>query len=137
MSDPFAAPDADEPGVAGELDVYVYLAAAWLLVTGGPLVLLAPIAPFALAFGAADDPDLAALGFVGRFILGGIEGLVIGGIGMVPVAGGIGLLMRSKWGWVTAVISFAMLLGGCCFPIGLVGFWALLREKVRKVYGLG
>ena len=36
---------------------------------------------------------------------------------------------------VGGLTAFGLWLGGCCMPVGLYGFYALLREPIRKAYG--
>jgi hypothetical protein len=134
VSNPFDGPVADDAAPAS-VDVHVYLVAIFLLIGAFPLLLFAVLAPFVMAFD--DDPEFVAMGLVGRTAIGCIEAVLLGAIGAVQGMGGIGLLTRWKWGWVAALVAFGFTFTGCCAPVGLYAYWALLREPVRKVYGFG
>lgn len=50
--------------------------------------------------------------------------------------GAVGVYRRAKWGWGLALIGFGLWMGGCAMPLGLFGFYALLREDGRRAFGM-
>jgi hypothetical protein len=119
--------------------VHAQLTAVGLIVLGVPYALVALMFPFAGAFGAANDPefrDLGELAWVFGATMGCVASMFVGGFASLWIAGGVGLLLRRKWGWIASLVGLALLTSGCCAPIAIYGFWALLREPVRKAYGL-
>lgn len=131
---PFEPSDATPP----THDPHVLVAIIALLAIGVPLVVLGILmVPVGLLVGMT-DPEFQAMGEAGPWAglgIGLLEFVFVSGFGSVYLAGGAGLLMRKKWGWVLALVAFGMWMGGCCMPFGIYGFWALLREPVRKAYG--
>ena len=135
MSEVFAAPESDLGGTAA-VDAHVYVIAALELALSVGPILLGLVAPFVLGFGTApDDPDFGGRPFAQKFGIGCLGSVFLLGFGGVSLAGGLGLLLRWRWGWVAALIALGFGMFGCCAPVSIYGFWALLRTPVRKAYG--
>lgn len=56
--------------------------------------------------------------------------------GAAYLAAAYGLFARKTWGWVLAMLGCSMTMAGCCAPLGIYGFYALLREEPRRAFGL-
>jgi hypothetical protein len=135
MSDVFAPPSSDVGGEA-VVDAHVYVVAALeIAISIGP-ILLGLIAPIVLGFDT-DDPDFAGMSTAMRVAAGCVESVFLLGFGGVFAFGGFGLLLRWRWGWVAAIVALGLGMFGCCAPVCIYGFWALLRAPVRKAYGFG
>lgn len=138
----FAAPEADAGDPSDQLGLFglttdglLSIAFAMLLVAAVLAGGLCVLALFAGIMGlVADvptspgDPPLAVIGLV-EFALF-----------LIPTAlygfAATGVFMRTKWGWILAMLGFALTMGGCCAPFGLFGMYALLREPGRKAFGM-
>jgi hypothetical protein len=110
-----------------------------LMLYGIPLVLLALVFPPVGFIGGLFDPDFRDIpgGFLIMGCIGTIEGLCIGTMGGLYVASAIGLLRGKKWAWVLALCAAALWLSSpCCIPFGGYCLFALLRERVRRGYGV-
>ena len=139
---PFEAPEtlqAEYPPI----DVHVTVVAAFLVAVGALLsslgafligggVLLGAIYLFGpeLPHDPGDPPPVAM-----PFIAFG-ESLFFFVPGAGYLAAAYGLFARKTWGWVLAMCGCAMTLAGCCAPLGIYGFYALLREEPRRTFGL-
>jgi MFS family permease len=139
VSDPFAIPDDDSPPTldAARADVHVIIVAVVLLVFGLPGLACAGLMPVVGPFGAANDPEFQDLGnaaYLVGFAMGAVAGGFVAMFAGTQVAGGFGLLMGRKWGWIAALVGLTLYTGGCLMPFAMYGYWALLRDRVRKPY---
>lgn len=138
-SDPFAPAAAETPGrdpyLGMTTDGWLAIAFAMLLVPAalsGMLALLTGMVGITALFvpipTEPGDPPMSVIGLMECAIL------------LVPTAlyGGaaMGIFTRQKWGWVLGLIGFGLWLSGCCAPLALAGFYALLREDGRKAFGM-
>lgn len=64
-----------------------------------------------------------------------VEAVVLFALGLPAAVALVGLRLRAAWGYWTAVVTFVLMLGGVCLPVGLYGLWALLiREGAKDRY---
>jgi len=146
MSSPFDPPLSEAPPEASSApleaparDPHVVLAAILLLVYGLPVLLMSCMFPVGGLFAGLTDPDLSDIpgGFLIGAVIGGLEGLCILLVGGLYVAAGASLFTGRKWAWVLALVAGALWLSNlCCVPFGAYVLFALLRERVRKAYGI-
>lgn len=61
--------------------------------------------------------------------------LMFGFFAILNFAASSGLANGKKWAWVLSLVLGALYLPSCCFPFGALILFALLREKVRSVFG--
>lgn len=141
---PFEAPDAlqTEPEKP-QVDVHVTIVMGFLLAFGALLTSLGLFLVFGGALLGAvylfgpelpyepGDPPPAMMPFLA---LG--ESLFCFVPGAAYLAAAYGLFTRKTWGWVLAMLGCSLTMTGCCAPIGIYGFYALLREAPRRAYGL-
>lgn len=119
------------------LDGHLIFACIWhatVALVGAMFTLLSPIAGYV---GYTEDPDIAALGPVGAVMVYGLMGLVC--FGVVAALNGlavVGLLRRQRFGWWCSALASGLWLMGLCAPVGVYVLWALLREDVRRAYGI-
>jgi hypothetical protein len=134
QDDPFAAPSGRDPYAGISTDGWLAIAFALLVVPAGMCGMLAIITGLVGVMGLVvdiptnpGDPPIAVIGFIECAFM------------LVPTvlysAAALGVFTRQKWGWVMALIGFGLWMGGCCAPLALAGFYALLREDGRKAFG--
>jgi hypothetical protein len=115
-------------------DGWLTIAVAMLVVPGGIAGVLALLTGGVGVVGLFVDVPTAE-GEPPLWVIGIAECLFM----MVPTvlygAAATGVYLRTKWGWVLALIGFGLWMGGCCMPLGLAGFYALLREEGRRAFG--
>ena len=133
-ADPFDAPTRD-PYVGITNDGWLTITLALLIMSAGVsalfMLVTTGVGVAALVVDIpVDDPDAPPLWVIG---------LCEGAFCLIPTAlytgAAVGVFQRAKWGWVLAVIGFTLWMSGCCAPLGLVGFYALLREEGRRAFG--
>ena len=140
MNDAWAPPEAagvvEEPPLTSPLeDVHVVVTVVLLLSNGLPMLLLGLTLPvMGVVLGLVEpQPDGVFLASLGIF-----EGLCIGVMGVLYTVGGFGLVRPKPWAWIVGLVAVAFWMSSpCCLPMGAYGLYALLRERVRVVYGLG
>lgn len=141
-SNPYA-PSVDAASPEGSaFDVHVTMVTVFLFVTGGSLLVIGLMLGFMglfmgfmVATGSlppphAGDPPNEFMPFIAFF-----EALFFAIPGSLYAIAAYGLGTRKKWGWIGALIGCALTMTGCCAPFGLYGFYALLREPQRRLYG--
>lgn len=118
-------------------DVHLILVRVWLAMQGAVGVLFMLVSPFSGWMAGTEDPAYQDLGPVGGALMFGLMGLCcFGSVGLLGAASSYGLGEGRKWAWWTSMISMSMLCLGVCLPIGLYGFWVLLRVEVRHYFGV-
>ena len=118
-------------------DVHITLVRAWLGLQGSIGLLFALLSPFSGWMAGTEDPAYQELGPFWSMLMFGAMGLLcFGSVGAAAMSAAIGLGRRKAWAWWAGVICLALLLMGACFPLGIYGIWALVREPVRKHYGV-
>jgi hypothetical protein len=135
-SNPFQGTDAPtrDPVLGITNDGWLTIALAMLVVPAGICALLAVVTGGVGVVGLfvdvpmePGDPPLAVIGLLECAFM------------LIPTAlygsAAAGVYLRTKWGWMLALIGFGLWMGGCCMPLGLAGFYALLREEGRRAFG--
>lgn len=147
MSSPFDAPSNDAtvaddslPPLRGPLeDPHLLVTIVLLMMYGIPLIGFALLFPPVGFIGGLLDPEFQDIpgGFLIMGCIGTIEGLCMGIMGALYIASAVGLLRGRKWAWVLALCASAIWMSSpCCLPVGGYCLFALLRERVRRAYGI-
>lgn len=136
-SNPFEASEAGparDPMFGITNDGWITIALALLIVPAGLCGMLALVTGAVGVMGLFVDIPTEP-GEPPIWVIGLIECAVM----LIPTAlysgAAAGVFLRAKWGWVLALIGFALWMSGCCMPLGLAGFYALLREDGRRAFG--
>lgn len=135
MSDSYAPPSTDDPGVAPVASPWVFRSQLTLGFCGVSYVLLGVGLPVLMTLPMMMDPSMpaeVAVLFGGIF---GVVSLVMGvGIGLVNFAAAWGLGRRAKWAWFLTVALGGLYAPSICLPFGAVLLYGMLDDTVRKAY---